>query len=179
MPFTIQDFRSAFRTGGARPTLFEVQLPFPIVAGGASVNRQFSLMCRSAQIPESSLGVTNVAYYGRDIKVAGDRKFGDWTVTIYNDEDFNIRDAFERWSNSINMHNANLRDTAAQFLNGYQVDLEVIQFAKTGSELKRWKLIGAFPANIGPIQLDWEGNDQIETFEVTFAYTLWESDTTT
>jgi len=34
-------------------------------------------------------------------------------------------------------------------------------------------LIGAYPTDIGAIALDWDNQNQIETFPVTFAYDYW------
>ena len=112
MAFNVNSFRSQMIGDGARPNLFEVFLPTGglAVAGGQAATNKFRFMCKSAQIPGSTLGVVTVPYFGREVKFAGNRTFADWTVTIINDEDFIVRKFFERWMNSINTHADNTRD---------------------------------------------------------------------
>jgi hypothetical protein len=190
MAFRIQDFRSALSGDGARPNLFECNLIFPTFAtsGGAGntggsadnlgVSQKFTFMARSAQLPGSSVNQVPVNYFGREIKFAGNRTFPEWTVTIINDEDFSIRNAFEKWLSGINSHVSNLR--SAQFSNslGYTTDGTITQYDKLGKRSKRYIFRGMFPIDVSPIEMDWGANDSIEEFSVTFAYQWWESDTT-
>ena len=175
MAFSVQDFRSALQYDGARPNLFECSLTFPtefVITEGAS--SMFTFMCRAAQIPGSTVNQIPVNYFGRELKFSGNRIFPEWTVTIINDEDFLVHKAFEQWMNSLNGHASNLRDSGAVNNSGYQVDGFVEQFGKSGNKLKRYKLIGLFPIDISPIDLDWAANDTIEEYAVTFAYQWWE-----
>jgi len=190
MAFRIQDFRSALSGDGARPNLFECNLIFPAFAtgGGAGntggsadnlgVSQKFTFMARSAQLPGSTVNQVPVNYFGREIKFAGNRTFPEWTVTIINDEDFSIRNSFEKWMSGINSHVSNLR--SAQFSNslGYTTDGTITQYDKLGNRSKRYIFRGMFPIDVSPIEMDWGANDSIEEFAVTFAYQWWESDTT-
>ena len=130
---------------------------------------------RSAQLPGSTLGIVPVNYFGRELKFVGNRTFADWTINIINDEDFIIRNAFERWMNAINSHSLNVRSPAAQTPVNYTVDAGVTQYGKAGNELKKYKFIGVFPTDLAPIELDWGSNDAIEEFTVTLTYQWWES----
>jgi hypothetical protein len=132
-------------------------------------------MCKTAQIPGSTLGVVPVQYFGRELKFVGNRTFTDWTITIINDEDFVIRNAFERWMAGINSHNLNVRNPAALAPLGYSVDGDVTQFGKNGNTLKKYKFIGLFPTDLTPIDVDWGSNDTIEEFTVTLAFQWWEA----
>jgi hypothetical protein len=175
--FNVQQFRSNMRGDGARPNLFNCELPFlGNLLGTAAVN--FNFMCRAAQLPGSTVNQIPVNYFGRELKFAGNRTFTEWTVTIINDEDFVIRNACELWMSRLNSHVANLR--AANFVNpaSYQQDATVTQFGKADNILKVYRFIGMFPIDISPIELDWGANDTIEEYAVTFAYQWWESDTT-
>ena len=131
-------------------------------------------MVRSAQLPESSLGLIEVPYFGRKVKLAGDRTFGDWTVTVINDEDFLIRNAMEEWSSKINSNQTNLRSfgSAAPLL--YKSTAEVTQFSKTGVPIRSYKFNGIFPTSISAIDLNWGDTDSIEEFNITFQYDWWE-----
>ena len=101
----VDDFKSKLRGGGARANLFKVTLNYPAYAGGDVELTSF--LCKAAQLPQSSVGSFPVNFRGRELKVASERTFEDWTVTIINDTDFGIRDPMERWMNGINGHAAN------------------------------------------------------------------------
>lgn len=175
MPFNVNQFRTQLSGDGARPNLFEVRLNFPsYVTARASASVKSTFMVKTAQLPGSTLGSVPVNYFGREVKVAGNRTFADWTVTIINDEDFIIRNAMESWIRGINDNVTNLR--AALTTQQYATDAEVYQYSKAGgSPIKRYKFVGMFPVDIAAIDLDWGSNDAIEEFSVTFQYQYWET----
>ena len=162
MPFDIGAFRSTLSLDGARPNLFEVSMSFPF-------------FCRAAQLPGSTVNQVPLNYFGRELKFAGNRIFTEWTVTIINDEDFKLRNAFEMWMNGLNSHRGNLRNPAFASPTSYTTQASVTQYAKTGEALKSYTFIGMFPMDISPIEVDWAANDTIEEYAVTFAYQWWES----
>ena len=131
-------------------------------------------MVRTAQIPSSDLGIIEVPYFGRKIKLAGDRTFADWTVTVINDEDFLIRNALEQWSNQINSLQGNLRTFGGAAPSFYKANATVTQFSKTGVPIRTYKFNGIFPQTISTIDVDWNATDSIEEFTVTFQYDYWE-----
>ena len=166
MAFSINEFKSQLVGGGARSALFQVQITNPIL-GVADFKVPF--MVKTAAIPESSTGVIPVPYFGRIIKYGGDRTFGAWTVTIINDEDFAVRNAMEAWSNAINSHITNFRSSPFD----YKAQAQVTQYGKDGSVLREYTFEGLFPISISTIDLQWQAQDQIEEFGVTFEYDLW------
>lgn len=174
--FNISTFKSRGLTlGGARPTLFEVYLRIPngVQADVASADK-FRFTCRAAQLPAATVANVEVPYFGRRVKFAGDRSFADWTVTVMNDEDFVVRSMFEKWSNSLNRLESNVRDTVyAGNENSYKADLSVLQYGKDGALLRSYDIIGAFPTTVDAIALDWDSQNQVETFTVTFSYDYW------
>lgn len=178
MPFNIGQFRSGMVGDGARPNLFEVTMQFPGFAVPGAASTKLTFTCKTAQLPGSTVNPVVVQYFGRELKFAGNRTFPDWTITIINDEDFIVRNAFERWMNGLNSHRGNLRSPVAMSPGDYTSDAQVTQFAKTGQApfpfLKRYNFIGCFPTDITPIDLDWGSNDTIEEFSVTLAYQWWE-----
>jgi len=169
----VDDFKSKLRGGGARPNLFKATINFPVYAGGDVELTSF--LCKSAALPQSSTPAFAVPFRGRELKIAGDRVFEDWTISVYNDTNFSIRDSFERWLNGINAHSANTGLTNPV---DYQADLIVEQLDRDESVIKRYNFRGAFPTSVGAITLDYETVNQIELFDVTFAYQYWESNTT-
>jgi hypothetical protein len=160
---------------GARPNLFEVSMPFPGFSSPGNAQSKLTFMCKTAQLPGSTINSVPVNYFGRELKFSGNRTFTDWTITIINDEDFVIRNAFERWMAGINSHNLNVRNPAALAPLGYSVDGDVTQFGKNGNTLKKYKFIGLFPTDLTPIDVDWGSNDTIEEFTVTLAFQWWEA----
>ena len=174
MPFNISTFKSrGLVYGGTRPSLFSVTLSVP---GGLGIDNvsvdKFRFLCTSAELPSSSVSAIEVPYFGRRIKVAGDRAFSDWSVNILNDEDFSIRSLFELWSNALNRLVANVRDPAITE-EQYKTDLQVIQYSKDGSAIRSYSIVGAFPTSVSGIGLDWSSTNQVESFSVSFSYDYW------
>ena len=201
---TITGFRTALAGGGARPNLFEVNIPgFPVAAGGAGtwtndINQNFRFLCKSAALPASNIAPVDVPFRGRILKVAGDRTFDTWTVTIINDENFRIRTAFETWMNGMSkLNNA----TGATSPNSYMQDAWVYQLGRgagqgaTGIEqttnftpaadneqggngtaintLRAYRFYGIFPTNISQIDLSYDSSDTIEEYTVEFQVQYW------
>lgn len=179
MAFNVAEFRANMIGDGARPNLFSVSLIFPsIVQNATAAGQKITFMAKTAQLPGSTIGTVPIYYFGREMKFAGNRTFADWTLTIINDEDFTIRNSLENWMNAINSHSGNVRAASASNSNGYSIDANVIQYGKTGQELKKYKFVGLFPLDLSPIDLDWGSNDAIEEYTATFAYQFWETDST-
>jgi len=166
----VDDFKSKLRGGGARPNLFKATINFPGYANGDAELTSF--LCKTAQLPGSTMGLITVPFRGRQLKMAGDRTFAEWTVTIINDTDFTVRNAMERWMNGINAHSANTGLTAPI---AYEADLKVEQLDRDGSSIKEYLFRGAFPTDLSAIDLSYENNDTIEEFTVTFQYQYYDS----
>jgi hypothetical protein len=165
---------------GARPNLFAVSLVFPtFVTAGTAAGQKTTFMAKMAQLPGSSMSLAPLYYFGREVKFAGNRTFADWNLTIINDEDFIVRNALENWLDYINSHSLNVRSAVAATPSSYAVDATVNQYGKTGDIIKSYTFVGLFPLDLAPIDLDWQNNDTIEDFSVTFAYQYWEANTTT
>ena len=175
MAFNVNQFRSQLTGDGARPNLFEVSMPFPAFSLPGNAQTKLTFMCKTAQLPGSTVNVVPMQYFGRELKFAGNRTFADWTITVINDEDFVIRNAFERWLNGINSHNLNVRNPIAGTPSSYTVDGQVTQYGKAGGTLKQYKFVGLFPTDVTPIDVDWGSNDAIEEFSVTMSYQWWEA----
>jgi hypothetical protein len=169
----VDDFKSKLRGGGARPNLFKATINYPGYANGDPELTSF--LCETAQLPGSTIGTIIVPFRGRQLKMAGDRTFAPWTVTIINDTDFNVRNAMERWSNGMNAHSANTGLTSPI---AYEADLFIEQLDKDGSALKKYTLRGAFPTEVTPIDVSYASVDEIERFSVTFEFQYFDTDTT-
>ena len=183
---TLRDFKSKLAGGGARPNLFEASInSFPTAISEAWDNSSeaeggaFKFLCKSTALPASNLGSIEIPFRGRTLKVAGDRTFDDWTVTIINDEDFRLRTAFERWSNVMSQ-----LDDATGVTNptSYMTDAFIQQLGRgpevgaatnnggNSSILRSYKFFDVFPVTVGEIALSYDTTDALEEFDVTFRY---------
>lgn len=169
----IDNFKAKLTGGGARPNLFKVICNFPAAAQG---DVEFaSFMIKGASLPPSTMTALEVPYRGRRLKIAGDRTFEPWNITVLNDTGFVIRNAFERWMNLMNSHSTNV---GASNPNDYMVDMAVQQLGRNEEILKTYDIVGCFPTNLSSIELNYETNDQIEEYTVEINYQYWKSDTT-
>jgi len=168
----ITDFKSKLSGGGARSNLFEVVLSFPDIApADVTVLDKSRFLVKSAALPSSAITPLDVAFRGRTLKVAGDRTFESWTVTIINDTDFSIRSAFENWMNKINRLSDNTGVTNPAL---YHADAFVYQLDRDGSTLRAYHFYDIFPTNISAIQLAYE-TDAIQEFTVEMQILWWEA----
>jgi len=178
---TLESFKTRMSGGGARPNLFECELNFPadsLPTGSTAdtLSNKTRFLVKAANLPASNLGIIDVPFRGRNLKIAGDRTFDPWTITVINDTGFEIRNAFERWMNLINnmSDNEGLSNPV-----DYQVDAFVDQLDRNGNTLKSYTLRGAYPTEVAAIDLSYSENDAVETFGVTFQYQYFETSTTT
>jgi|TARA_B100000902_G_C27255723_1_gene887739 hypothetical protein len=170
---TISDFKSRLSGGGARPNLFEVELAFPdAVAIDNDVLQKARFLVKAAALPASTIAPIDVPFRGRILKIAGDRTFETWTITVINDTDFALRSAFEKWMNTINkMSDA----TGVVDPEAYQKDATVKQLDRDGSVLRSYKFWDIFPTNISTIDVSYETTDTIEEFTVEMQVQWWEA----
>lgn len=206
MSTRIDDFKSAMPGGGARPNLFRVRGSFPNggssvlgtaigavagaagnavgaalagasnILGGGGPARQVEFLCKGASLPASNIGVIEVPFRGRQLKVPGDRTFTEWSLTIINDTDFQIRNAFEQWMDLINSHVQNIGPSG---LLQVQQNWTVEQLDRSGSILKTYEINSCFPTEVSAIDLSFDSSDSIEEYTVTMQYQYWTSNTTT
>ena len=175
MAFSINTFRNnALATGGARANLFDVTITGIGATGNLSTGAlaNFVFACKASQIPPMTVGIVEVPYFGRVVKVPGNKTFDNWIVTIINDEDFDIRAGMEEWMASMGSHLGNINTSTNENLYGTGT---VKQYPKTGgtTAIAQYDFVNIFPVNVGEIALDWSSNDAIEEFTVEFAYDYW------
>jgi hypothetical protein len=172
----INDFKAKLAGGGARANQFKVIMPFPGYAQVGGEIEELAFLCTAAAIPAMTIANVDVNFRGRQVKIAGDRTFEDWTITVLNDTNFKLRNAFERWQNGINNMTDNEGLTNPV---DYQVDAFVDHLDRNGNTIKSYTLRGAYPTSVAEIPLDYGTNNAVETFGVTFSYQYFESNTTT
>ena len=174
---SISNFKSALIGGGARPNLFEVELT--TLPGGVAWDADnFRYMCKASQLPASNIAAIDVPFRGRIFKVAGDRTIETWSVTVINDENFKLRNAFEEWMEVIAKLDNNLGATLPE---SYMTNATVYQLGRGSSKssknsdgaanavLKEYEFIDIFPTSISAIDLSYDSSDAIEEFTVDFS----------
>ena len=189
---TLTDFRARMVGGGTRSNLFECEINFPalVFADSSStgaeseLSRKTRFLIKAANLPASTLGVIDVPFRGRNLKIAGDRTFDPWTITVINETDFSIRNAFERWMNLINKN-----QDAAGKINpfDYQTDAYIYQLGRANHEnksgtaienipvLKTYKFYGVFPSSVSAIDVSYDSSDTIEEFTVDLQVQWWDT----
>lgn len=181
MANTIQDFKSALVGGGARPNLFEVTIPSP--PAGVNLTENFPILCKAAALPASNIASIDVPFRGRTFKVAGDRTFDTWTVTIINDQQFEIRESMELWMQSIGQYGdasgvTNPTDYMCnafvkQFRRGKSAVGKNTPFGSGLEVAATYKFYDIFPTNVSAIDLSYDTTDTIEEFTVEFQVQYW------
>ena len=186
---TLNDFKNRISGGGARPNLFECEITFPtnlnLGFGGNVLEDVTRFLIKSAQLPASTINVIDIPFRGRNLKIAGDRTFDPWTITVINDTDFKIRNAFEKWMNYMNKHEDNAGELNPE---NYQRNMKVYQLGKaaitsgidfTSAEsikvLKAYEFYGTFPTSISAIDLSYDQADTIEEFTVDLQVQWWDA----
>lgn len=170
MTFNISEFVSnGLVHGGARPSLFDVTIFTPF---GSPTESRASMLVHASELPSSPIQQVPAYYFGRAIKLAGNRDFDDWEVEVLNDEDFALRIMFENWSNKINALVSN-RQSDDSISNGYKSNGLVRQYKQDKTVAREYELVGIWPRQISPIRLDWERGNAIETYSVRFSMDWW------
>jgi hypothetical protein len=196
--FTFRDQVKDF----ARPNLFQVEIYAPpilsdgvspsvggvsgsqadaneVAAGGSNLDASSAsafgtFLVKAANIPSSVVGVVDVPYRGRMLKIAGDRTFEPWTVTVLNDQSFKFRAFFEAWSSNIQALQQNYQN--ANTIADYQAMAKVRQFDRQGAHSAAYEFVGIWPSNISAIDLAWDSNDTPEEYTVEFQVQYWTYD---
>lgn len=160
MAFSVTDFKArGLPRGGYRPSLFEVQIP-------GRLGQEFNFLAQTSNVPAMTVEQIIVPYFGRQIKIAGNRTYAEWSTTVMVEEDFGVRDQLEQWSMRINQGDSNIRD---EFNEEYKEDAQVLLYSKNGSVVRRYNLVGLWPQEVGTIELTWDSTE-IGTYEVTWAF---------
>ena len=160
---TIDQFKAQLIGGGPRANRFRVFLP--------RAGNKIEFLAKASSIPAATLGEVLVPFKGQTLKLAGDRSYADWSVTIINDNEFSSRTALEQWQSEIQGHGTSTGSATTDYLLSRAF---VEQLGKDDSVLARYEFFNIFPKEIGSIELSYENADALEEFEVTFAYSHWE-----
>ena len=189
---TIDSFKTQMKGGGARSNLFEVSFgkeqggtTSPVLENlGINLENSDLMLIKSAGLPASTITEIPVPFRGRTLKIAGDRTFDVWTITVINDTDFKWRRLFERWMNYITKISDGSGTTNPV---DYMTEMNVVQLSrapgvgpnvKNDNEinvLRKYVVHGVFPTNISQIDLSYNNENEIEEFTVDLQVQYWEA----
>jgi len=176
----------------SRPNLFQVTIQFPSFDGnesprggnrrgrgerrtgngGGGISEKSTFLVKAANLPASTIGVVEVPFRGRQLKIAGDRTFEPWTVTIMNEESMQLREHFERWAEYMQYNQFNYQ--SAETIGEYQASATVDHLDRQGASNGSYRFEGIWPSNISAIDLAWDSNDTAEEYTVEFQVQYWE-----
>ena len=111
---------------------------------------------------------------GRRLKVAGDRTFADWTMTVLNDKDYTVRKALETYQNKFVDIDYTKTTVGTRIANGAPAALTVITVEQLdtdgGATLRTYTLNNCFVTEISAIDLSYDSSDAIEEYTVNWTY---------
>ena len=184
MAHSLSDFKTTLSGGGARPNLFQVTLTMPTIAGytkPTDFDKELKMLCKAANLPASNIASIDVPFRGRTFKVAGDRTFDTWSITVINDTSFNLRTGMEEWMQYIGQYqDASGVTKPSDYMVTATVDQLTRKATTQGSTglsgldiTKSYKFYDIFPTNISAIDLSYDSSDAIEEFTVEFQVQYW------
>ena len=184
MAHSLSDFKTTLSGGGARPNLFQVTLTMPTIAGYSKptdFDKELKMLCKAANLPASNIASIDVPFRGRTFKVAGDRTFDTWSITVINDTSFNLRTGMEEWMQYIGQYqDASGVTKPSDYMVTATVDQLTRKATTQGSTglsgldiTKSYKFYDIFPTNISAIDLSYDSSDAIEEFTVEFQVQYW------
>ena len=164
--FNINTFRQKLN-GGSKANLFRMEIIPEFTVPGFDAN-EVSILCKSGAIPAFTLGIIEVPFRGRRIKIPGDRTYADWTATFVNDDNQQTRKAFDSWMNTI--VDVNGENSLRTGVGTYRCKIVVNQLRPDGNIARIYELYDAFPTDVSAIDLSYDTTDAVQEFTVTFQY---------
>ena len=171
MAFKVTDFKSNLIAGGggARPSLYKIDINSTTASLSFSDNA--NILVKAAALPSNNIAALPVNFGGRAYKLNGFRTFDNWTTTVINDENMEVRQKIMEWMRIMSGEFDGKRDAnhSKTFMDG---DATVTQIGVKGDDLHTYKFYNLWPTALGEITVDWS-SDAIEEYTVEFAYEYW------
>ena len=102
MAFDLSTFQTALASGGARPSLFELEISGTPAGVSDPSLANVKYFCNVSALPPLTVTPIERQYFGRTVKIPGDIVYGDLTTTIIMTEASTQRSELEKWMNEIN-----------------------------------------------------------------------------
>jgi hypothetical protein len=129
------------------------------------------MFVKTASLPAATVGVVEVPYQNRKMKIPGDRTFADWTATIINDEAYVVRKGLLDWQKNIVGF---LDFKTSESVGKAHRSISIQPMKRGGGDTTHSVTVYGWPSEVGAIDLSWETADTIQEYTVTFAVS-WDS----
>lgn len=165
----VDNFKKNF-DGGTRPNRFVVTGEI----GGPEKGPVNNLYVKAAQMPSSTLGIIQVPFRGRVVKLPGDRAYPEWTFTMLDETTNDFRIKFEKWNEAFNSHVDNISGEQAGGIDLTDTDLftqwSVSQVDLQGEIIRTTTLHNCWPVEVGAVDLTYDAADTLTEYSITLSY---------
>ena len=159
MSINVDSIKKAFSSGDfARGNLFKVEIPY--------LGSTFEFQCKASSMPSATVDKVEVSYMNRKINIGGDRTYDDWSVTVYLDENHNSRNVIVKWQELVAGMGKQITGANPS---EYKKTATVTQLDRNGEPTASCDIFGLFPLSVGEIGFDYDSNNEIGSFEVSFS----------
>jgi len=132
---------------------------------GAVVPSGLDIRAKGAQLPTAEMGIMEIPYKGRKVKIPAERSFTEWTVTVMETNDMNVRRSFEKWMSVMDAEDEIKRNTAALST----IDVILLKGDNSTPSIT-YTLYGAFPSSLASVDLSFDEQTAPLEYSVTFQY---------
>ena len=170
MAFDLSTFTSALASGGARPSLFELNITAPTAVTGLDFNN-VKYFCNVSALPPLTVTPIERQYFGRTVKFPGDMVFGDLSTTIMASEGSTERNSFEKWMDAINGTNNNGMIGTLNNSTSFGGTVTLLQYGKSSTNpIHTITFVDCWPTTVGEAPVSYDTASDILQFDVTWAY---------
>lgn len=177
MSFNIDNFKSNVTGRGSysftRSNLFEISIELPGAVNAQKATKEsIEFLARASAVPSYTQGTVEVPFRGRTLKIAGDRTYEPFTVTIMNTQDNKLRNCFERWTQLLQFETHNFATSTGNSIFGVAEVSLLRRNKKDATEdykvLRTYRMHNIWPSSVSAVDLDWGNNDAVQEFTVEF-----------
>lgn len=158
--------------GAYNPKLLKTILPGEWLDGilptGFDVNKDLAMLVKAVTVPATSLDTTKLMFDKAPVSAVKGRTVDNITMTFYLTTGHVERAAMIQWMNMI--HNPFTNEYG--FYESYAQDIDIYTLDRRGVPCGVTKAVGCFPISVGAVNLDFDNNNQIATFDVEFTTSL-------
>jgi hypothetical protein len=145
-----------------------------LIAGGVSAintggidkgTTDFKYYVRSTSLPSTELEETSTYFCGNQYKIPTVRRYQDWTVQLYIDNNAKILRKFWEWSQLIQNPETGIYGNTKDFMTDQTIQL----LGLDGSVICTYVLYHSWLKTIGQVDLDYSSNE-LAVVDITFTY---------
>ncbi len=187
MAFDINTFRSKFEKygGASRTSLFLVEIYKPNKKSEVRITpEEMRFFCKSVTFPGINLDITENRPYGvgMPVRYPSGATAQDVNAIFMLDSNHQILGFFHSWIQDVfnyqatnlaaaNKYSPNQAVYELGYFNDYSCNIRIKYFSSHSSEAYYECLLeGAYPTQVGSVELSWDSNDQYGVLPVSFAF---------